>query len=161
MLWGAPNLTPSQMDEFQSSQAIHRIVIVILQAVHTKGGHVSWETPPSALTTQEEFIQEFFESADVACAYGWPIRKAWMFATTYSGLLPLGATCTHGGIESHTGLAGQRAQDGSFLSSTTAEYPAPLCDRYTTLISPLLSKNDGGSNIAMYFCLFIRQPSTR
>ena len=63
--------------------------------------------------------------------------KAWMFASSFSGLRPLGCTCQHP-PNSHVRLQGLRDDSGAFASRATAQYPSKLAQQFATLVAPLL-----------------------
>ena len=65
------------------------------------------------------------------------IYKAWMFASSFSGLRPLGCMCEHP-PNSHVRLQGLRDESGAFASRATAQYPSKLAQHFATLVAPLL-----------------------
>ena len=107
------------------------------------GGHVHLEQPPSAMSWLEPLVQDFLSLISAfcinlpACAFGWNIHKAWMFATSFPGLQVMGSKCQHP-QEAHESIAGKHNLACDFLSKDTA-YPDSLASTFAKLIDPLLS----------------------
>ena len=108
------------------------------------GGHVHLEQPPPAMSWLEPVVKAFLLLTGAfcinlpACAFGWNIHKAWMFATSFSALQKLGSTCRHSQSD-HESIAGRHNAAGDFLSKDTACYPDSLADAFAELVDPLLS----------------------
>ena len=117
--------------------------VEVLTLVFQSGGHVHLEQPLNAMSWLERVVRQFIHLIGAsciniaACAYGMDIYKAWMFASSFSGLRPLGCTCQHP-PNSHVRLQGLRDESGAFASRATAQYPFQLAQQ-------LLICNIGGT----------------
>lgn len=96
---GVPGITPSDLLKVQESHTLLSRCLQCLILVFQAGGHVHLEQPPSAMSWLEPEVKAFLMLIGAfcinlpACAFGWNIHKAWMFATSFSGLQILGSTC--------------------------------------------------------------------
>ena len=101
------------------------------------------EQPLNAMSWLERVVRQFLQLIGAsciniaACAYGMDKYKAWMFASSFSGLRPLGCTCQHP-PNSHVRLQGLWDDSGAFASRATAQYPSKLAQQFATLVAPLL-----------------------
>ena len=68
------------------------------------------------------------------------LYKAWMLASSFSGLCSLGSLCPHP-PNSHVRLQGLRDDTGAFASRATAQYPIPLAQKFVVLVGPLLDNS--------------------
>jgi hypothetical protein len=137
--------SPWQANDLQDSQNVHRSIVLVLQTVHMQGGQVSWENPPSSLSTHEPFVMEFLCKIAVhwiwisACNHGMLLSKVYLFATSFVDLAQLGSICQH--ASGHQSFGGRRNEDGSFMSRATAEYPQSLVEKFADIISLLLDED--------------------
>lgn len=142
-LQGIPDLTPIELQRVQESFLMLRRCLVSLQLVFQSGGHVHLEQPSNAMSWLESETQDFLRCIGAfcvcvaACAYGIDIYKTWMFASSLSTIVSLGAVCTHP-PDSHESIQGNRDEFGNFRSRATACYPQPLADKFAGVITPLL-----------------------
>ena len=119
-----------------------------LSVIHSAGGHVHLEQPPTAMSWLESETQSFVRAIGIycinlpACQYGKNWYKSWMFASSLPDLTPMGGRCQHPD-GSHQQIAGHTNQAGDFLSRDTACYPEPLADRFASIVSPLMSGHLG------------------
>ena len=140
---GLPGNTPQQQARVRSSQRLLYRCTCILRAVFSAGGHVSLEQPTNAMSWLESFVQSFLSKIQAslvvipACSVGQDLAKSWLFATSFQGLQPLAAKCTHG--NTHVQVAGVQDAQGHFLSQRTAEYPARLASKFCLQVAPLFS----------------------
>ena len=138
---GLPDNTAEQQSRVVQSQRILYRCVCLLRAVFASGGHISLEQPTNAMSWLEPFVQDLLSEvqahlSDVpACSVGLPLAKSWLFASSFSKLSGLAATCTH--PQGHESVAGKLDAQGNFLSQRTAEYPSALADRYAQIIAPL------------------------
>ena len=138
---GLPDNTAEQQSRVVQSQRILYRCVCLLRAVFASGGHISLEQPTNAMSWLEPFVQDLLSEvqahlSDVpACSVGLPLAKSWLFASSFSKLSGLAATCTH--PRGHESVAGKLDAQGNFLSQRTAEYPSALADRYARIIAPL------------------------
>ena len=140
---GWPDMCPRLFEQMRLSYSLHEETCRILRMIHAKGGHFSWENPPSSLALRETFVKELFKDCkcDVvivpACKYGMDWKKRWAFLTTWPPLLALGGRCNHA---QHASLLG-RGPDGSFKSGASAEYPDKLANAFALAVRPLLHES--------------------
>ena len=122
------DFTVKEREEFDLSRLIHTRTVAVLHVVFVMGGHVSWENPPTAVSTAEPFVIDFFTKIAAyliqvpACQYDRDWYTNWMFGTSFSGFIPLGGVCEHP-VGSHQSLRGKRDSRGDFLSKHTATFP--------------------------------------
>ena len=141
---GVPGISPADLLKVQESHTMLSRCLQCLILVFQAGGHVHLEQPPSAMSWLEPEVQAFLILIGAfcinlpACAFGWSIHKAWMFATSFSALQKLGSTCRHSQSD-HESIAGRHNAAGDFLSKDTACYPDSLADAFAELVDPLLS----------------------
>ena len=142
-LSGLPNLTAWELQRVQESFVMLSRCVEVLTLVFQSGGHVHLEQPLNAMSWLERVVRQFLQLIGAsciniaACAYDMDIYKAWMFASSFSGLRPLGCTCQHP-PNSHVRLQGLRDDSGAFASRATAQYPSKLAQLFATLVAPLL-----------------------
>ena len=141
---GVPGISAADLLKVQESHTMLSRCIQCLILVFQAGGHVHLEQPPWAMSWLEPVVQDFLLLISAfcinlpACASGWNIHKAWMFATSFPGLQVMGSRCQHP-QDAHASIAGKYNLAGDFLSKDTACYPDSLATTFATLIDPLLS----------------------
>ncbi|CAL1138035.1 unnamed protein product [Cladocopium goreaui] len=127
-LSGLPNLTPWELQRVQESFMMLSRCVEVLTLVFQAGGHVHLEQPLNAMSWLEKVVRQFLQLIGAscinvaACAYEMDIYKAWMFASSFTGLRPLGL----------------RDDSGAFASRATAQYPQKLAQLFANLVDPLL-----------------------
>ncbi|CAL1127580.1 unnamed protein product [Cladocopium goreaui] len=127
-LSGLPNLTPWELQRVQESFMMLSRCVEVLTLVFQAGGHVHLEQPLNAMSWLEKVVRQFLQLIGAscinvaACAYEMDIYKAWMFASSFTGLRPLGL----------------RDDSGAFASRATAQYPQKLAQLFANLVAPLL-----------------------
>ncbi|CAL1144954.1 unnamed protein product [Cladocopium goreaui] len=142
-LSGLPNLTPWELQRVQESFMMLSRCVEVLTLVFQAGGHVHLEQPLNAMSWLEKVVRQFLQLIGAscinvaACAYEMDIYKAWMFASSFTGLRPLGCICQHP-PNSHVRLQGLRDDSGAFASRATAQYPLKLAQLFANLVAPLL-----------------------
>ena len=100
-LSGMPNLTAWELQRVQESFTMLARCVEVLTLVFQSGGHVHLEQPLNAMSWLEQMVRQFVQLIGAsciniaACAHGMDIYKAWMFASSFSGLRPLECTCQH------------------------------------------------------------------
>eukprot|EP00435_Cladocopium_sp_Y103_P062555 s3579_g24.t1 len=145
---GVPGIAPSELLKVQESHTMLSRCLQCLILVFQAGGHAHLEQPPSAMSWLEPEVQDFLRMIGAfcinlpACAFGWNIHKAWMFATSFAPLQSMGALCDHP-QDAHESIAGRFNAAGDFLSKDTACYPTSLADQFAEIIDPLLSCHTG------------------
>ena len=138
---GFPENTQAQQQRVETSQKILYRSVCFLRAVFASGGHVSLEQPTSSMGWLEPFVQDFLSEVQAtlavvpACSVGVDVAKQWLFASSFSAMQQLAATCSHQG--QHHSIIGTRDEQGHFLSQRTAEYPTALATHYSKLVFPL------------------------
>ena len=136
---GRDDLTADQQHRLQEDEEVHRRGRVLLQAAHCKGALVGWETPPTAMTLllkdNTEMLRDWNATCAhvAACQWGMPLSKSWLLCSNDATISSLAGWCTC--PTRHPSFAGVKKEDGSFLSSDTAEYPAPLAMAIAQIIS--------------------------
>ena len=91
--------------------------VEVLTLIFQSGGHVHLEQPLNAMSWLEPVVRQFLQLIGAfcinisACTYGMDIYKAWMFASSFSGLCSLGSICPHP-TNSHVRLQGLRDETG-------------------------------------------------
>ncbi|CAL1161087.1 unnamed protein product [Cladocopium goreaui] len=142
-LSGLPNLTPWELQRVQESFMMLSRCVEVLTLVFQAGGHVHLEQPLNAMSWLEKVVRQFLQLIGAscinvaACAYEMDVYKAWMFASSFTGLRPLGCICQHP-PNSHVRLQGLRDDSGAFASRATAQYPQKLAQLFANLVAPLL-----------------------
>ena len=142
-LSGMPNLTAWELQRVQESFTMLARCVEVLTLVFQSGGHVHLEQPLNAMSWLEQMVRQFIQLIGAsciniaACAHGMDIYKAWVFASSFSGLRPLECTCQHP-PNSHVRLQGLRDESGAFVSRATAQYPSQLAQQFAILVAPLL-----------------------
>ncbi|CAL1128619.1 unnamed protein product [Cladocopium goreaui] len=127
-LSGLPNLTPWELQRVQESFMMLSRCVEVLTLVFQAGGHVHLEQPLNAMSWLEKVVRQFLQLIGAscinvaACAYEMDVYKAWMFASSFTGLRPLGL----------------RDDSGAFASRATAQYPQKLAQLFANLVAPLL-----------------------
>ena len=140
---GLPNLTPWELQRVQESFVMLSRCVEVLTLVFQAGGHVHLEQPLNAMSWLETIVRQFLQLIGAscinvaACAYEMDIYKAWMFASSFPGLRPIGCVCQHP-PNSHVRLQGLKDDSGVFASRATAQYPQKLAQLFATLVAPLL-----------------------
>ena len=140
---GIPGLTFAEKTRLQESAIMLVRTITCLRLIYLAGGHCHLEQPPNAMSWMEPETQDFVAQVGVfcivmaACAYGQSWDKSWMFSSSLEDLTQMGATCTHP-RGTHESIIGTRAPDGSFKSRQTSEYPKQLCQKFATIVSPMI-----------------------
>ena len=66
------------------------------------------------------------------------VSKRWLFLSNRPGILQLASSCPHGS-QAHQKIWGSRADDGTFLSRITAEYPSSLAASLAGFLSAYTS----------------------
>ena len=128
----------------QESALLHDRCRELLSRVLTLGGCVVFEQPPSSMTflvkeVQQWFISELPFGAQVAaCCHSMDVSKRWLFLSNRPGILKLASSCQHGS-RAHQKIWGSRADDGTFLSRLTAEYPSSLATSLAGFLSTYTS----------------------
>ena len=136
---GRDDLTAHQQHRLQEDEEVHRRGRVLLQAAHCKGALVGWETPPTAMTLllreNTEMLRDWNATCAhvAACQWGMQLSKSWLLCSNDATISSLAGWCTC--PTRHPSFAGVKKDDGSFLSSDTAEYPAPLAMAIAQIIS--------------------------
>ena len=125
---------PACIDRFFSSREILLRTIHILKVNFYHGGVSALEQPASAMSWNEDFVQEAcdhfltnsaeFSHCQFLEVHEQPLQKIWRFATSISNFQTASSPCTCGVV--HQSFRGKKQRDGSFLSATTAEYPRLL-----------------------------------
>ena len=147
-LQGVPGLSAEDLAKVQESYTMLSRCLQCLSVIHSAGGHVHLEQPPTAMSWLESETQSFVRAIGIycinlpACQYGKNWYKSWMFASSLPDLTPMGGRCQHPD-GSHQQIAGHTNQAGDFLSRDTACYPEPLADRFASIVSPLMSGHLG------------------
>ena len=142
-LSGLPNLTSWELQRVQESFMMLSRCVEVLTLVFQAGGHVHLEQPLNAMSWLEKVVRQFLQLIGAsclnvaACAYEMDVYKAWMFASSFPGLRPIGCTCQHP-PNSHVRLQGLKDDSGAFASRATAQYPQKLAQLFATLVAPLL-----------------------
>ena len=145
-LSGLPNLKAWELQRVQESFTMLSRCVEVLTLVFQSGGHVHLEQPLNAMSWLEPVVRQFLQLIGAfciniaACAYGMDIYKAWMFASSFSGLCSLGGLCPHP-PNSHVRLQGLRDDTGAFASRATAQYPNQLAQQFAVLVGPLLDNS--------------------
>ena len=127
---GKDNLSALQVFHLQEQEEIHDRGRQILFAAHSRGALVGWETPPSAmtllLTANTDMIQDWNATCAhvAACHWGMDLAKSWLMCSNETAISSLAGWCTC--TPPHPSFAGKRTPQGTFVSSTTAEYPPAL-----------------------------------
>ena len=100
-LSGLPNLTSWELQRVQESFMMLSRCVEVLTLVFQAGGHVHLEQPLNAMSWLEKVVRQFLQLIGAsclnvaACAYEMDVYKAWMFASSFPGLRPIGCTCQH------------------------------------------------------------------
>ena len=142
-LSGLPNLTAWELQRVQESFLMLSRCVEVLTLVFQAGGHVHLEQPLNAMSWLEKVVRQFLQLIGAscinvaACAYEMDVYKAWMFASSFPGLRPIGCICQHP-PNSHIRLQGLKDDSGAFASRATAQYPQKLAQLFATLVAPLL-----------------------
>ena len=145
-LSGLPNLTAWELQRVQDSFTMLSRCVEVLTLIFESGGHVHLEQPLNAMSWLEPVVRQFIQLIGAfcinisACTYGMDIYKAWMFASSFSGLCSLGSLCPHP-PNSHVRLQGLRDETGAFASRATAQYPKKLVQTFAGLVGPLLGNS--------------------
>ena len=145
-LSGLSNLTPWELQRVQETFTMLSRCVEVLTLIFQSGGHVHLEQPLNAMSWLEPVVRQFLQLIGAfcinipACAYGMDIYKAWMFASSFSGLCSLGGLCQHP-PNSHVRLQGLRDDTGAFVSRATAQYPKQLAQKFAVLVGPLLDNS--------------------
>ena len=158
---GRDDLTAGQQHRLQEDEEIHNRGRQILKAAHCRGAIVGWETPPTAmtllLTENTEMLRDWNATcANVAaCQWGMNFAKSWLLCSNDATISSLASwcTCSH----RHPSFAGIRNGDGSFVSSNTAQYPAPLA----LAIVQIMSKKCTSNNQEVAWDQPLRHPPSR
>ena len=144
---GLPTLSPAQLLKVQSSFELMVRVVICLELIYSSGGHVHLEQPTNSMAWLEKDVSRFIKFCApylvnfAACAFGTNWQKSWLLACSYPSMSSLGTVCHHP-KNSHEVVAGQ-AEDGTFRSRKTAEYPMEMCSSIAHLISPLCQSHSG------------------
>ena len=150
---GLPSNGPAEDQRVASSRLILTRTISILYAVYQAGGHVSLEQPRNAMSWLEPATQGFLLdiSADLvvvaACAFESDFFKHWIFASSWRPLQALQSICQHP-KHFHPCYAGKTSSEGHFLSRETAEFPAPLAQRFMALLDALFPSKLGAAALS-------------
>ena len=141
---GIPGLQPSDLAKVQESHLMLSRCVTGLTLVYQSGGHVHLEQPPVALSWLEPVLRDFLRLISAtcvhiaACAHGWDIQKAWLFASSFPQLQSLGSMCDHP-RDAHTNVAGPLSTVGAFPTTDTAGYPQQLAEAFSLITAPLFS----------------------
>ena len=121
---GLPSDGPTLAAE---SRRIHERCHQLCRAVAASGGTWVLENPPSSMAWMEPSCQQLLRASAAhvaACAYGVTWSKSWAFASNSPHIRGVQQDCTH--AFKHPSLRNKRDKSGSYISSSTAEYPAEL-----------------------------------
>ena len=108
------------------------------------GGHAHLEQPPSAMSWQEPFVEQFLLECNCsciaisACQYGLNWNTSWLLASTFPALTALASKCDHP-PGTHDDMADRKDESGQFISRLSATYPVSFCSAFAELVYPLLS----------------------
>ena len=145
---GVPGLSPAQLKKVRDSREIHRRGRALLHAVMCKGGVGVLEQPPSSLAWLETANFDLFKEFQGhlawvdACRHGKDWAKSWCFASNSARIGRLAALCNHN--IAHQSIAGVKDASGEYLSTTTAEYPAPLAKEIIDSVSYRVTRHSNG-----------------
>ena len=154
-LQGIPGLSGPDLQKVQDSFVMLERCIKCLQVTISAGGQGHLEQPKSAMSWEEQVVQQFIVQHScicismAACGYGRDWHKYWMFASTFSALAKMACKCPHPS-GSHQQIAGVRTATGHYLSRSTAEYPDQLAQQFAQIIMPLLSDKGRTFTLSTY-----------
>ena len=140
---------PRCRERFFSSREILVRNIHLLRLNHIHGGYSSMESPLSAMSWDEDFVQlacqEFlvetavFSHCQTCETDEEPWNKDWKFVSNIPNFSDASLQCSCN--KRHKSFAGKRNADGSFLSTQTAEYPRKLVLRLINFLQLQLMKS--------------------
>ncbi len=139
---GFDNLTAADTQRLQESYVMLARRGACLEALQSSGGHGHLEQPPSAMSWEEDCAKQWLITGQckcvhvAACKVGKDWHKAWLFASSFSGLTQLASMCDHG-WGTHEQIVGRRDASGQFLSRVTAKYPSQLGESFSEIIISL------------------------
>ena len=142
---------PACIDRFYSSREILYRTVQVLRVNFYHGGTSALEQPASAMSWNEEFVQEarnhfLLHTAEFShCQFleddEKPYEKKWRFVASIAGFSKATKTCSCN--DKHESFRGKRNANGQFISATTAEYPTRLAQHLCgfLLLPDLLVQN--------------------
>ena len=140
---GLPDLTAEQVTEVQESYTMLYRCTQLLQATYAAGGHGHLEQPPTAMSWEEDCVQQWIRGAACSCVHlaacqfdrNW--NKAWLLATSVPPLQQMASTRDHN-RNIHENIMGKRVSSGRYMSRLTAEYSPKLAEAFALLVAPLI-----------------------
>ena len=60
-----PDFSVPERLELDTSRAIHKSVVILLNTFCTRGGHACWENPPSSVAAEEQFVLDFSNTSQL------------------------------------------------------------------------------------------------
>ena len=150
---GVEGLSEHEATQLQESSILFDRCAECACITHSAGGHAHIEQPSGAMSWREPMAQRWMLQCScnlllvAACSYGMDIYKNWLFATSFQDLSTVASTCKHA-PNTHQSIAGVRAQDGSFLSKQSAEYPPSLAKAMASILAPLISTGPELSSVS-------------
>ena len=160
-LSGLPNLTSWELQRVQESFVMLSRCVEVLTLVFQAGGHVHLEQPLNAMSWLEKIVRQFLQLIGAscinvaACAYEMDVYKAWMFASSFPGLRPMGCICQHP-PNSHVRLQGLK-DDWCFRKPGDS----PISTKVGTIVcnsgGPFIGHLRIGSTVVFFGCTHAHQ----